>query len=187
MVENGLSHDAALAALTTNPARLLGIQKVMGSIEKGKIGNLVVSDKPIFEEKANIRYVVVDGVVHEYEAKSTKKKSKDVETTEDMVKAALGTWAYNISADGNEITGEISIKGELDNFEGSITIEQFDATAELENIEVNGKELSFTFKIMGATEVSVTGTIDEESLDGTITIPEDGSYPVKADKTSGPE
>ena len=36
----GLNPDHALAALTTVPAELLGLENQLGSIEKGKIANL---------------------------------------------------------------------------------------------------------------------------------------------------
>ncbi len=62
MIENGLSEDAALAALTTDAAALLGLSATLGSIDPGKIANLVVTTAPYFEEKAVIKYVFVDGV-----------------------------------------------------------------------------------------------------------------------------
>ncbi len=73
MIAAGLSEDAALAALTTSPAQLLGLSDRLGSIDAGKIANLVVSDKPYFNEKANVRYVFVDGKLYKIENKDTKK------------------------------------------------------------------------------------------------------------------
>lgn len=67
MIENGLTEKAALAALTTTPAKMLGLSDVLGTIEKGKIGNLVVTSKPYFDEKAKVKYVIVDGQLFEYE------------------------------------------------------------------------------------------------------------------------
>src|SRR6185369_11689081 len=60
-IDNGLSSDDALRATTLAPARILGIDRQLGSIEKGKIANVVVSDKPIFEEKAKVTRVFIDG------------------------------------------------------------------------------------------------------------------------------
>ena len=51
MIKEGLGETAALAALTTNPVAILGVQQSMGTVEKGKIANIVVTDKPYFEEK----------------------------------------------------------------------------------------------------------------------------------------
>lgn len=44
MISNGLSEDQALAALTTNAAKLLGVDAQIGSVDKGKVANLVVTD-----------------------------------------------------------------------------------------------------------------------------------------------
>ncbi len=41
-VRNGVSPEAALAALTTVPARMLGLEKRLGALEKGKDGNLLL-------------------------------------------------------------------------------------------------------------------------------------------------
>ena len=83
MVTNGLSKDDALAALTTEPARLLGLERTMGTVENGKIANLVVTDGDYFAEKTNVRYVFADGRMFEYNRptpgakKDTTKKAQD--------------------------------------------------------------------------------------------------------------
>lgn len=73
MIAAGLSEDAALAALTTTPAQLLGLSDRLGTIDAGKIANLVVSDKPYFNEKSKVRYVFVDGVMYKLDGKDAKK------------------------------------------------------------------------------------------------------------------
>ena len=60
-IQHGLSEDDALAALTTIPARLLGLDATLGTIEAGKAANLVVVDGRLFEKKPKIRDVWVDG------------------------------------------------------------------------------------------------------------------------------
>jgi imidazolonepropionase-like amidohydrolase len=63
-VARGLSSDAALAALTTTPAKYLGIDKTHGTIAAGKVANLVVAKGDIFTREADIRDVWVQGVVY---------------------------------------------------------------------------------------------------------------------------
>lgn len=60
-VERGLSADAALSALTTAPARLLGVDKQLGSLEVGKTANFIVTSGDVFEEKTVIRESWIDG------------------------------------------------------------------------------------------------------------------------------
>ncbi|MHC4991423.1 MAG: amidohydrolase, partial [Planctomycetota bacterium] len=65
-IRHGLSESQALAALTTAPAELLGLSAVMGTIEEGKVANLVVVKGSLFEKKKpTIRDVWVNGRRHE--------------------------------------------------------------------------------------------------------------------------
>src|SRR5688572_644012 len=62
VVDRGLSEDEALAALTTIPARLCGVEKQLGTLEVGKIANLtIVEGTNYFQPDARIREVWVDG------------------------------------------------------------------------------------------------------------------------------
>ena len=60
-IDAGLSREAALRALTLSPAEIYGIADRLGSIEKGKIGNLVVTKGDIFDDQTKVEMVFVDG------------------------------------------------------------------------------------------------------------------------------
>ena len=61
-VERGLTPDAALAALTTAPARLLGIEGRAGTLEAGKVANLTVAGGDLFTDAdAAVTAVWIDG------------------------------------------------------------------------------------------------------------------------------
>ncbi len=60
-IDNGLSREDALRALTLSPAEIYGVQDRLGSIEKGKIANLVVTKGEIFYDRTKIQFVLVDG------------------------------------------------------------------------------------------------------------------------------
>ena len=75
MIKAGLTEDQALAALTINPAQLLGISDRAGSIDPGKMANIVISDKTFFDEKAKVRYVFVEGVMYKLDTKEIDKSS----------------------------------------------------------------------------------------------------------------
>jgi imidazolonepropionase-like amidohydrolase len=60
-VKAGLPSDAAVRALTLEAAAIAGVADRIGSIERGKIANLVVTDGDLFEEKSKITHVFVDG------------------------------------------------------------------------------------------------------------------------------
>jgi hypothetical protein len=60
-IDNGLSREDALRALTLSPAEIYGVADRLGSIEKGKIANLVVTKGEIFDDRTKIEFVLVDG------------------------------------------------------------------------------------------------------------------------------
>ena len=67
-VERGLDREAAVTALTSAPAEIFGVADRVGALEAGRIANLVIADRDIFEEGARVEAVFVDGVVHRPEA-----------------------------------------------------------------------------------------------------------------------
>jgi imidazolonepropionase-like amidohydrolase len=63
---NGLGFERALAAITTEPARLLGIADRYGSIEPGKVADLVLYDGNPFEHTTHVTHTIMDGrVIHD--------------------------------------------------------------------------------------------------------------------------
>jgi imidazolonepropionase-like amidohydrolase len=59
-IDAGLSPADAIRALTLSPAEIFGVDNRLGSIDKGKIADLVVVDGDIFAG-AKVKYVFVDG------------------------------------------------------------------------------------------------------------------------------
>jgi len=60
-VRDGLSEEAALRALTLDAAKIAGAADRLGSLEKGKIANVIVTSGDLFNDATRIRYVFVDG------------------------------------------------------------------------------------------------------------------------------
>ncbi|MDP3718215.1 MAG: amidohydrolase family protein [Acidobacteriota bacterium] len=60
-VAAGLDKDAALRALTMHAATLAGAAERLGSLDRGKIANLIVTEGELFDEKTTIRHVFVAG------------------------------------------------------------------------------------------------------------------------------
>jgi len=57
----GLPKDEALKAVTINAAEILGIADKVGSVEKGKIANLIVTDGDPLEIRTQIKHVFING------------------------------------------------------------------------------------------------------------------------------
>ncbi len=81
-IERGLIEDDALAALTTVPAKLCGVENRLGTIEKGKLASLTVVDGNYFND-GKVREVWVDGRIYRMEIPPAKDAKKDEEKTDD--------------------------------------------------------------------------------------------------------
>ena len=67
----------ALAALTTVPAKLCGVESQLGTIEPGKLANLtVVEGKSYFDPEAKVREVWIDGRIHRVPGEEPKPAQK---------------------------------------------------------------------------------------------------------------
>ena len=78
LVASGLSAAAALQAATINPVKFLDIAHDYGSIERGKVADLVILEANPLEDINNVREiwgVIHHGVLHDPEARSKQLKS----------------------------------------------------------------------------------------------------------------
>ncbi len=73
MIAAGLPRDAALKALTINAANIYGAGDRLGTIEPGKLANLVIMTGDFADEKSKVQSVLVEGNRFETEKKETAK------------------------------------------------------------------------------------------------------------------
>lgn len=64
-IDAGLPRAEAIRALTINAAQIYGVADRLGSVDKGKIANLVVMKGEAFDDKATVEYVFIDGTEFE--------------------------------------------------------------------------------------------------------------------------
>jgi hypothetical protein len=60
-VRGGLPEDAALASVTTVPARILGVAHRVGTLEVGKDCDFIVTDGDLLHYQTFVQYTVIDG------------------------------------------------------------------------------------------------------------------------------
>jgi adenine deaminase len=109
-IENGLSAEDALRATTIQPARTFAVDRQLGSLEKGKIANVVVSDKPIFEKDAKVKRVFVDG-------REIRLPVEDKKAGESAASPIDGSWALTVRAP----QGNVAIQATLHAEDGKLT------------------------------------------------------------------
>ncbi len=62
-VAHGLSEDDAVRALTINPAKILGVDNLVGSLEVGKLANVVLWDHTPIQLSSRVLKVIINGNV----------------------------------------------------------------------------------------------------------------------------
>lgn len=172
MVQAGLPEDAALAALTTNTADILGVSRQLGTVERGKIANLVVTTRPLFAENAAVRYVFVEGERYSYEPSATPAARPGARggagapgrAAEAEAVQVVGTWDYEIAMGGESQDGTFVFTGSNSSLAGSITSEQ--GTIALQNVSLSGTTLTASMQFQGQT-VSFTLVVTGDRMAGT--------------------
>jgi hypothetical protein len=163
-IDAGLSPDAALRALTLSPAEIYGVADRLGSIEKGKIANLVVADGDLFAEKTKIKLVFVDGRRFEV---------REPEKPKDPPKGDItGKWKMSFtSPEGPEestadltMASDGTITGTLTSKRGTATILSGYLSADKFNFVIN-ISIGPSF-----ADVSFNGTFDGTTIKGTINV-----------------
>ena len=152
-VNRGLNESAALAALTTNPAKEFGQAKRLGKVAPGFIANLVVTDGNYFDEKSKVQSVWIDG--NEYEV------------APDPLVDAVGDWT--LIEGSNSWTLSVKADG------GSLNVDE--KKLKLANYKLDQDRISFSVNTDTILQKDVTrfkGTISGGKATGYVFYP-DGS------------
>jgi imidazolonepropionase-like amidohydrolase len=159
-IENGLSRDEALRALTINAAEIFNVADHLGTIEVGKIANLTVTRGDLFDKAARVAHVFIDGQPIELKPAAPAAAAAP----------ASGTWTLNVQLGEGEQSVTLVLQQEGETLRGSIqgTL----GTAEIANASVSPTgELRFTVRVtLGGqtTEATFNGTINGNTMRGTV-------------------
>jgi imidazolonepropionase-like amidohydrolase len=194
-VESGLAKDAAIRALTMSPAEIFGVSDRLGSLEAGKIANLVMVRGDVFAKERQITHVFVDGVMFEPKAPERPAggrpgggrqggqggQSAAPPTSVGAVANVAGTWkvtiqmqereiagTFNFTQEGSKLTGAVQTplgNSEIKNGEATADGYHFEITVTMREQSVN---MTFTGKVSGdQTTGTVTGAQGTVPFSGT--------------------
>ena len=163
-IDAGLAPEAALRAMTLSAAEIFNVSDRLGSIESGKIANLVIADGDLFAEKTKIKIVFVDG--HRYEI-------REPEKPKDPPKGDItGKWklSYTTPEGAEESVADLTMEKD-----GTVsgTVASKRGTASIISGYLSADKFSFTINIVldqGATDVVFSGTFDGTSIKGSIAV-----------------
>jgi len=178
-VARGLSSDAALAALTTTPARYLGIEKTHGTIAAGKVANLVVAKGDLFTREADIRDVWVNGVAYGV----TRPAQLDPRGT--WTVASSDQWGFEaklvLEGTVNRLRGYLDVSPGPNNAQGArIDLESATVVAETGRLEVRfpGDKLGYEGKAL------LAGSITNDQFFGWTSLPNGANPSFRGTRTA---
>ena len=161
-IEAGLSEEAALAALTSGPAKIFGVDQQVGTIERGKIANLLLASDAPWAEGVEISAVFVEGTKYQ--------ERKDTTPTEPPASDVSGTWDLVLVTPGGdkELTLEVEMT-EDGKVTGEITSDR--GTSTLEDGQMSAETLSFdTTRTMGTRTMESSFSLEIEETEATGTL-----------------
>ena len=94
-MEYGLSENKVMEALTKTPAITLGIYDKVGSLEAGKLGNFLIANGPLFNEKTIILQNWVQGIKY---------------TVKEDAASVAGTYALTVTSSSGKETYTLDVK-----------------------------------------------------------------------------
>ena len=174
----GLPRDIALQALTIRAAEIAGVGAQLGSIEAGKIANLVVAERDLLGDSAKVRMVFVDGIRHEVIAPPQAERRRGAaggggerSAAGEMARVA-GTWALVVAMQpGEEHQATLTATQTGATLDGSMATEL--GTVQITDARVTGQRVTFTvtLPIEGQTTVIVfRGTVAGNRMSGTVDL-----------------
>lgn len=169
-VENGLSKDAAIRAMTLSAAEIFGVEDRLGSIERGKIANLVVSRGDIFSKDKTITQVFVDGKLYDQKFAPPRRTTPANGSATSAFVSAGGTWNISVEIPNMQIPGTLTLAQDNRNLSGSLQT-QF-GTSQIKSGEVtsDGIRFSATVEFAGRTEeIVVNARVEGNRMNGTFT------------------
>jgi imidazolonepropionase-like amidohydrolase len=179
----GLPAPVALEALTIRAAELAGVGAALGSIEAGKIANLVVSTGPLFAEGSKVELVFVDGVRFALEATGDGRPAATAGPTAPAA-AVGGSWALTSNSPQGAIESTLTIQQQGGTFSGTMSSQMLGTTPVSDGV-ITGKKVTWSVTVTFGGQsftISYAGDVEGTKMTGTVTAGSFGSFPFSGEK-----
>ncbi|HKP27770.1 MAG TPA: amidohydrolase family protein, partial [Gemmatimonadales bacterium] len=179
----GLPVAVALEALTIRAAELAGVGEALGSIETGKIANLVVSTGPLLADSSRVTTVFVDG--ERFVLLSTVDSRPSTTAAPTAPTASVGgAWTITSNSPQGSIESTLTIQQNGNAFTGTMA-SQMMGTAQVTDGAITGKKVTWSLTItIGGQSITISyaGEVEGTKMSGTVTAGTFGSFPFTGDK-----
>ena len=182
----GLPREVAVAALTIRAAEIAGVGDQLGSIEPGKIADLVVADGPPLGDSTRVRTVFVDGIDYDVIPSAASRNGQRAAGgggRSGEVAQVAGTWVMTVNGPQGAMTSTMTLTQTADAIDGNM-ISEF-GTAAISEGRVNGRTLTWSasFQMGGErTTVNFEAEVDGTRMTGRLRTGEMGAMTFTAEK-----
>jgi imidazolonepropionase-like amidohydrolase len=159
-IENGLAEEDALRAVTLSPARIFGVDRQLGSLEAGKIANVVVTDRPIFERRATVKTLLVDGQIVRPQAAADSVTASPVN----------GTWSLSVRTPQATVAITVTLRAQAGHVSGTFSGDR--GSGDISGGIFDDDTLQFSISAAMDAETSdwvFRGTVRNDTIQGTVT------------------
>jgi imidazolonepropionase-like amidohydrolase len=180
----GLPRDVALEALTIRPAEIAGAQEQLGSVEVGKVANLLVAENDILGDSGRVRAVFVDGYRYEVTAPAAPRAGQRGGGAPGEAAQLGGTWSVSVTTPGGNQDLTMTIAQTADSFTGSMSGGEV-GTLPIADGQISGTAVTWSVTVpMGGQSMTVrfSGEAAGNRLRGTADLGAMGSATFTAEK-----
>ena len=181
-VENGLSKDEALRALTINAAEMFGAADQIGTIEVGKIANLVIASGDLLAKDTKVRHVFIDGTPIELKkpealpARGGGMGGRPGSPSGPAVDPS-GVWSLVVQSPQGEISAQLTLTKDGEQIGGTLGTPMGNVAVKSGRVTANQIRLTATIDMGGqSVDAIISGTIDGDSMRGTMVMGAMGSF-----------
>jgi imidazolonepropionase-like amidohydrolase len=176
-IDAGWKADSALRAFTLSAAEILGVANQLGSIDAGKIANLVVTEGDIFGERVNIKMVFVDGKKYDVREQPAPAAGQGAPRSGGQPGGGAtanmtGRWRLVTQTDQGPVESTADmIQAPDGTLTGTLTT--MFGTATITRGSVAGNRYTYSFMLdvgQGPMELTASGTVDGNALRGSVSV-----------------
>jgi imidazolonepropionase-like amidohydrolase len=181
-VAAGLPASVALEALTIRPAEMVGAGDILGSIEAGKIANLVVTNGDILTDSARVSTVFVDGIRYEVAPPPATRGGPGGGGNAPPAQIG-GTWALNLNSPQGPVDITMTVAQDGASFSGSMT--SMMGTQEVSEGRINGRNVTWSMSIsVGGNTITLNyrGEVEGNRMTGSAEMGSFGSATFTAER-----
>jgi imidazolonepropionase-like amidohydrolase len=179
----GLPAKVALEAVTIRAAELAGAAEMLGSIEAGKIANLVISNGDVLSDSAKVSGVFVDGIRYDVTPPPAVRTAGGNAAGNVPMAQVAGTWAMNLTSPQGPMDITMTITQSGGSFSGTMT--SMMGSNDISEGQITGRTVtwSMTLQIGGqSVTLNYRGEVDGNRMTGSAELGSFGSATFTAER-----